>query len=120
LKPSPIGSGVKDQQAVAAGKFLSLKNEEFFLFVIWTPSMLAKAGLRYKKIYIFFLYLRSRIDGEIPPMMYDVNHEEHKVSMIREKATDRAARQFFLLIRRKKRQGGYGSMLGSLFPLWGS
>jgi hypothetical protein len=34
-------------------------------------------------------------------MMYDVNHEEHKVSMIREEATDRAVRQFCLLIRRK-------------------
>ena len=34
-------------------------------------------------------------------MMYDVNHEEDKVSMIREEATDRAARQFCLLIRRK-------------------
>lgn len=52
-------------------------------------------------------------------MMYDVNHEEHKVSIIREKANDRAARQFFLLIRRKGK-ARTAAMLGPLFSLWGS
>ena len=64
--------------------------------------MLGKVGLRSKKYIYIFLTLRPRIDGSILPMMYDVNHEEHKVSMIREKATD-SARQFFVLIRRKSK-----------------
>jgi hypothetical protein len=43
-------------------------------------------------------------------MMYDVNHEEHKVYMIREKATDRAARQFCLLSRRKGKARLYAGL----------
>jgi hypothetical protein len=39
---------------------------------------------RKKKIYIYFFQPKAP-DGSILPMMYDVNHEEDKVSMIREK-----------------------------------
>lgn len=49
--------------------------------------MQAQVGvIERKKEYIsIFLNLSPRIDGSILPIMYDVNHEEHKVSMIREK-----------------------------------
>lgn len=40
---------------------------------------------RTKKKYIYLYFFQPCIDGSILPMMYDVNHEEHKVSMIREK-----------------------------------